>query len=207
MSLNWLGLMAWLIIFVLAYVASRLIRKRHLTMILQHHRHFSWTVFGLDLLQVAVVLGLIGGMLYLHYFRPLNYADTQQVKVTYQTKPLILQTKGIKGYYVKISRRHQQDASQVYQYWTEGSRYTISSLDAGIATGTNPVVVGAHNYHFPTQLLKRAETRYHQAYVANATARYRNNWLNGLSWRVGQKASGYTLIRIPSDVFITAVGD
>ncbi|MFD1465091.1 LVIS_2131 family protein [Lapidilactobacillus mulanensis] len=199
---NWIGLGAWFILLVFLIFIVQNIRHRHIKMIVMTRRTFSFTTFLLDLLLVAIFIGGLGFMSYQTFFRHVDVTDQDLVSVKYSTVPLVLQTNGGNGYFVTVEQGEGRTPIQKYTYWTQGNQYQVKSIHASIATGEDPITIGARVYRFPSKMIKNADKKY-EAFVATVRATYKPTFLNGLGMRVGHNALDYTMIRVPSSVFVS----
>lgn len=200
---NIIGIVAWVI--VLAWVIFTIvnIRTRHLRMIIKEHQRFTWRNLILDLVEVVVMVALIIGMTYVTFFRSPNLKNDQEVKITYNYKPLVLQTNGVQGYFVKVQNGNGKKPIQHYTYWTQGARYEVSSNYAGIVTAGDPLAAPGGSLPWPKQKVKKVDQEMQHAFVAHLSAKYQPTFLNGLGLRVGRHAYSYFLIRVPADTFVT----
>lgn len=203
---NWIGLIAWFILLVFLIFIVQNIRHRHIKMIIMTKRTFSFSTMLLDLLLIAIFAGGLGFMSYQTFFAHVDVSNHKMVSVKYATTPLVLQTNGANGYFVTVEQGKGRMPIQTYTYWTEGTKYQVKSIHASIATGTDPVSIGAKVYRMPTKLIKKADQDYRQAFVATARATYKPNFWNGLGMRVGKNAVDYTMIRVPSSTFVSKSG-
>ncbi|WP_461219439.1 LVIS_2131 family protein [Lapidilactobacillus salsurivasis] len=200
---NLIGIGAWLLLLVYLIVIIQNIRHRHIRMIVMNRKTFSWPVFGKDMLLVVVFAAGFVFMAYQTLFNRVDVSEQDRVAVSYTTEPLVLQTSGGTGYMVTVARGSGREAIQTYTYWTEGHRNQVKSIHASIATGSKPVSIGARVYHFPNKMIKKADKRYNQAFVARVEATYKPGFWNGLGMKVGHNALEYTMIRVPSSVFVS----
>lgn len=200
---NWIGLAAWFVLLVFLIFIVQNIRHRHIKMIIMTKRTFSLSTMLLDLLLITIFLGGLGFMSYQTFFSHVDVADQKMVAVKYDTTPLVLQTNGANGYFVTVEQGEGRMPIQTYTYWTEGNKYQVKSIHASIATGNDPISIGAKVYQIPSKLIKKADQDYRQAFVATARATYKPNFWNGLGMRVGKNAVDYTMIRVPSSTFVS----
>lgn len=199
---NCIGLIAWFILSVYLIFIVQNIRHRHIKMIVMSRRTFSWSTFLLDLLLVVIFLGGLSVMGYQTFLRHVDVTDQDLVRVKYSTTPLVLQTNGGNGYFVTVEQGEGKTPIQRYTYWTQGNKYQVKSIHASIATGEDPITIGARAYRFPSKMIKNADKKY-EAFAATVRATYRPTFWNGLGMRVGHNALDYTMIRVPSSVFVS----
>ncbi|MFD1670491.1 LVIS_2131 family protein [Agrilactobacillus yilanensis] len=206
-SWNIIGIVAWVIVLVWVIFIVMNIRKRHLKMIIKDHKRFTWQNLILDIVEVAVFVVITLGMTYVTFFRLPDLKDNNEVKITYNYKPLVLQTNGVQGYFVKVQNGNGKRPIQYYTYWTQGARYEISSKHAGIVTASDPLATPGGSLPWPKAKVKKVDQEMQHAFVAHLSAKYQPNFLNGLGLRVGHHAYSYFLIRVPSDTFVDTTND
>ncbi|AXX65151.1 MAG: hypothetical protein J6584_05755 [Lactobacillus sp.] len=205
MHLNWnlLGLAVWLIIIVAIVAVIFNIRKRHLKMIVVHKKRHSLSNSLLDIIEVGAILLAIGTMFYLTFLNKVSVKDTQRVYLTYEVKPLVMQTKDAQGFYVQAKEAQGKNIMQYYTYWVKGARFTVPGNNASISDGHQPISLNAKNYPWPHT--EKYDKKYQYAYVMTMIARYKNNVTNGLGLHAGNVATDYSLIRVPSSTFVNII--
>lgn len=199
---NYIGVVAWLIVLAWLIFMILNIRKRHLKMIIKDHKRFTLENLLLDLGSVIIFIALAVSMTYATFLRQPDLRDKNEVRIVYHYHPLVLQTNGVQGYFVKVHNGNGKKPIQYYTYWTNGARYQVSSNHAGVATGTNPLSISGAGMPWQKQKIKKIDEQMQHAFVAQLSARYRPNFMNGLGLRVGRHAENYFLIRVPADTFV-----
>ncbi|MCD2256813.1 hypothetical protein FHQ08_08760 [Lactobacillus sp. CC-MHH1034] len=199
---NFIGITAWLIVLAWLIFIIINIRQRHLRMIIKERQRFSAKHLILDIVEIFVFFILFIGMMYVTFFRTPNLKATDEVKLTYSYKPLVLQTNGSQGYFVKVQNGGTKRSTQYYTYWVKGARYEVSSNYATITSTSKPLTVNNTGIPWPKVQLNRIDEQMQQAFVARAKGTYQPNFMNGLGLHVGHTAVDYFLIRVPADTFI-----
>jgi hypothetical protein len=116
---------------------------------------------------------------------------------------MIMQTtKDGQGYYIKIDKNSSNGSNNVYQYWLDNSKYSVSSREASISDGTLPFNVSGVHLNWPMKKISKMDQKYQYAYVVTAEAKYKSNFINGLGMRAGHYASEYRVLRVPARSFI-----
>ncbi|NVY97167.1 hypothetical protein HU830_08545 [Lactobacillus sp. DCY120] len=201
MNLNWnlLGFLIWLL-FVIAVGALIVnIRHRHLKMVVVQRQHHSWLNLSLDFGLSGIMLLVFGGLFYLTFLQPVTVTNSQQVKLSYKLRPLVMQTENAQGFYVEAHEASDKSIIKYYTYWTRGAKYNVPGNNASISDGKQPISLNAKNYPWPD--VTHYDQKYQSAYALTLVAHYRNNWRNGLGFRAGTVATDYTVIRVPSSTF------
>lgn len=202
LSWNVLGVVVWVLIILYLVFVVQNIRKRHIRMIIKLHKNFSWSTLGLDLLEVVVFLIAAIWMFNRSFLDNPDLENQTLIMSKTSYTPLILTPASKNSYYVTISSAKRKIASQTYSFYKAGNRVTVSSNNATIADGKDPLNVDAQKIPFSKNKLKQVDHRYQRAYVATYTATYRNNWQNGLGLHAGHVASRFYLIRVPDQSFV-----
>ena len=200
---NFIGIGAWLVVLLYLILIIRNIRHRHIKMIITEKKTFKWQLLLRDLVLILIFIAGFGFMSYQTFFSHARVTDKDRVKTVYSTEPLILQTDGATGYYVSVEHGEGRAAIQTYTYWTEGHRNQVKSIQSSIATGKKPISIGARVYRFPSDWIKKADEKYNQAFVAKVEATYKPCFWNGLGMHVGHNAFDYTMIRVPTSLFVS----
>lgn len=201
-SWNWLGVACWTLAVIILVFAVQNIRKRRLKMLVTEHRRFSGKNFALDLVWIIVLVASFGFMTYATFLHSDNIDNKETIELKYSYRTLVMQTKGDQGYLVRVHNGAGHNPIQTYTYWTEGSRYQISSQTATISTGKKIVPAEAAAYPWQTKALDRVDKNTRQSFVAVIRATYKNTPFNGLGLHAGRAASYHELIRLPSDLFV-----
>ncbi|MBA1433990.1 LVIS_2131 family protein [Bombilactobacillus bombi] len=202
MHLNWniLGLAVWLLIIVAIVLVIINVRSRHLKMIVVQKKHRSLSNSLLDVLEIGAILLAIGGMFYLTFFNKVSIKDTNRIYLSYEVKPLVMQTKAAQGFYVQAKQAQSKNVIQYYTYWVNGAKIKVPGNNASISDGHQPISLNAKNYPWPNA--EKYDKKYQYAYVMTMVARYKNNAINGLCLHAGAVATDYYLIRVPSSTFV-----
>mgnify|MGYP004466792159 CR=1 FL=1 len=198
---NLIGLVAW--VAVVAYLAFIIwnIRNRHLKMVVVFRKQHEGRTWLLDLIEVAVFLVALCGMAWVTWLRPLDYADTSTISVKYTYDKLMLRTDNDRSYFVSVTSGNGTQPTRYYTYWTEGTKYEISSRNADVSSATDALTVRASAYPWQNKKLAALEKQDEKAYVATYIGTYKPTFLNGLGMHVGHTAQRFSLIRIPNDTF------
>lgn len=203
---NFIGILAWIIVIVLLFLVVFNIRNRHLKILVEHKAKITWKTVCLDVIEILVVVAAVIGMLYLSLFSRVDVNDKSDIAVTYQFDPMIMQTtRDGQGYYVKIDKKSSNGSTSVYKYWLNNSEYTVSSREANVSDATLPFSAPGTHLNWPMKKIAKMDQKYQHAYVVTASAKYKNNFINGLGLRAGRYASEYRVIRVPERSFIDVV--
>ncbi|UQS84143.1 LVIS_2131 family protein [Bombilactobacillus thymidiniphilus] len=200
---NWLGIVVWLLVVLIVIGLILDVRRRHLKRIMSQKEQPTLGNVFLDIAEFLVALAVVLGMFYVTFLDHVDVKDTNQIRLSYEVKPLVMQTQATQGFYVQARESKDKDMVQYYKYWTEGAKYSVPGNNASISESTQPTTLNAKNYPWPDT--KKYDKKYQKAYVITMVARYRNNWRNGLGINAGSVATDYTLIRVPSDTFVKIV--
>ncbi|WP_390409060.1 LVIS_2131 family protein [Lacticaseibacillus jixiensis] len=203
---NLIGLAAWVIL--LAYLVFVIInvRSRHLKMVVVYRRHHSLNTALIDCAEILVGVLAIYAMSWVTWLRPVDYADRSAISVKYTYDKLIMQTDANRSYFVSVTSGNGTKPTHYYTYWTEGTKYQISSRNADVSTATDPLTVRASAYPWDNKQLAKLEKIDEKAYVATYIGTYKPTVLNGLAMHVGHTAQRFSLIRIPNDTFQKVAG-
>ncbi|MBE7901796.1 hypothetical protein IPD43_30035, partial [Paenibacillus polymyxa] len=77
-------------------------RRRHIKAIVKSGRQVSPSVVLVDLVEVAVLLLAVAGMVWVSWLRPIDYRDSHEVTISHSAQPLILQTGDEHSFYVRV---------------------------------------------------------------------------------------------------------
>ncbi|MCH4009511.1 LVIS_2131 family protein [Companilactobacillus sp.] len=200
---NFIGILAWIIVIALLFLVVFNIRNRHLKILVEHKTKITWKTVCLDALEILVVIVAVIGMLYVSLFSRVDLNNKQDIAVSYKFEPMIMQTtKDGQGYYIKIDKNSSNGSNNVYQYWLDNSKYSVSSREASISDGTLPFNVSGVHLNWPMKKISKMDQKYQYAYVVTAEAKYKSNFINGLGMRAGHYASEYRVLRVPARSFI-----
>jgi hypothetical protein len=151
----------------------------------------------------VIVILAVSGMLYTSLFTKVDLNDKENIAVTYKYNPMIVQTTDDgQGYYVKINKQESSSSTDVYQYWLNNSKYTVSSQNATISDATLPFTVSGLRLNWPVKKIKKLDSKYQDAYVITMQAKYKNNFKNGLGLKANRYAMEYRVLRVPASSFI-----
>ncbi|TGD23395.1 hypothetical protein EGT49_05865 [Companilactobacillus suantsaicola] len=202
-SWNFVGIIAWIIVIALLIFVVFNIRNRHLKILVQKKTKITWTTILVDFLEILVVILMVSGLLYTSLFTKVDLTDKNDVNVTYKYDPMIIQTTDDgQGYYVKIDKKESSSSTDVYQYWLNNSKYTISSRNATISDATLPFTVSGLRLDWPMKKINKYDSKYQYAYVITVHAKYKNNFINGLGLKANRFAMEYRVLRVPARSFI-----
>ena len=101
-SWNLIGLFAWVILIAYLFFIIWHIRRRHIKAIVKSGRQVSPSVVLVDLVEVAVLLLAVAGMVWVSWLRPIDYRDSHEVTISHSAQPLILQTGDEHSFYVRV---------------------------------------------------------------------------------------------------------
>ncbi|KRK74016.1 LVIS_2131 family protein [Lacticaseibacillus nasuensis] len=198
---NLIGVVAWLIVAAWLVFTVMNIRSRHLRMLVVAKREHSAKTALIDCAEIVVLILLAVGMSWVTWFRQPDRIDGNSVHVRYTYDKLLLQTDASRSYYVSVTRGNGTQPVQYYTYWTNGAKYQITSRNADVAAGTDPLTVRASNLPWQEKQLAKWDKQSERAYVATYIATYEPTFLNGLGMRVGRTATRFSIIRIPNETF------
>ena len=202
-SWNFVGIIAWIIVIALLIFVVFNIRNRHLKILVQKKTKITWTTILVDFLEILLVILMVSGLLYTSLFTKVDLTDKNDVNVTYKYDPMIIQTTDDgQGYYVKIDKKESSSSTDVYQYWLNNSKYTISSRNATISDATLPFTVSGLRLDWPMKKINKYDSKYQYAYVITVHAKYKNNFINGLGLKANRFAMEYRVLRVPARSFI-----
>ena len=202
-SWNFVGIIAWIIVLALLIFVVFNIRNRHLKILVQQKKKITGITILTDLLEIVVVILAVSGMLYTSLFTKVDLNDKENIAVTYKYNPMIVQTTDDgQGYYVKINKQESSSSTDVYQYWLNNSKYTVSSQNATISDATLPFTVSGLRLNWPVKKIKKLDSKYQDAYVITMQAKYKNNFKNGLGLKANRYAMEYRVLRVPASSFI-----
>ncbi|KRK77562.1 hypothetical protein FC67_GL000316 [Companilactobacillus alimentarius DSM 20249] len=202
-SWNFVGIIAWIIVIALLIFVVFNIRNRHLKILVEKKKKITWTTILTDLLEIVVVILAVSGLLYTSLFTKVDLTNQDDVAVTYKYNPMIVQTtEDGQGYYVRINKKESSSATDVYQYWLNNTKYTVSSQNSTISDATLPFTVSGLHLDWPMKKIKKMDSRYQNAYVITVQAKYKNNFINGLGLKANRFAMEYRVLRVPARSFI-----
>lgn len=176
------------------------IRVKKLMLIAKTKKRFDGKLFARYVAMIVVAVLWLGGLIYLHFFQPVDYNDNGQVRLATKYQPLQLHNQG-DDYYFVLTKRSTAGKRPIvsYTYWTNDSKYMVSSHFSSITDGSRLIPVEATSLPWNKQKLAKIDGTTGHAYAAVMTAYYRNTPLNGLGLRANHVASSYTLIRVPGE--------
>lgn len=202
-SWNFVGIIAWIIVIALLIFVVFNIRNRHLKILVVKKGKITGATILMDFVEILVVIFAVSGMLYTSLFTKVDLTDKSGVAVSYKYDPMIVQTTNDgQGYYVKIDKKESNTATDVYQYWINNSTFTVSSRNATISDATLPFTVSGMHLDWPMKKIKKADSKYQDAYVITVRAKYKNNFINGLGLKANRYAMEYRVLRVPARSFI-----
>ena len=202
-SWNFVGIIAWIIVLALLIFVVFNIRNRHLKILVQQKKKITGVTILTDLLEIVVVILAVSGMLYTSLFTKVDLNDKDNITVSYKYNPMIVQTTDDgQGYYVKINKQESSSSTDVYQYWLNNSKYTVSSQNATVSDATLPFTVSGLRLNWPVKKIKKLDSKYQDAYVITMQAKYKNNFRNGLGLKANRFAMEYRVLRVPASSFI-----
>ncbi|MEY8441156.1 LVIS_2131 family protein [Lactobacillaceae bacterium 24-114] len=199
MSWNWLGWLVWILAFAFLWFVIHYIRVKQLMLIAKTKKRFDGKLFAQYVVLCLIAIIWLGGLISLRYFRPVDYNDTKQVRLTTTYHPLQIQNKGDNYYYVAAKRSDGGKRPIVsYTYWSGDSKYMVSSHFGSIAYGSRLISVDAMVFPWNKKKLATIDKQSAHAYAAVMTAYYKNTPINGLSLRANHVASSYTMLHVPA---------
>jgi len=199
---NLIGLFAWLLIVIYLVFIVMNIRARHIKMIVSGNQKRSGQTVLLDIVEVVVLLAAIWGMAWVTWLRPVDYGNKQEISVKHRYANLVLQTGSDHSYYVTVHSGNGKDPVRYFTYWTEGAKYQITSRNATIADGPEPLTIAASAYPWSKKTLTKMDKITERAYVATFSGTYKPTFLNGLGMHVGHNAQRFSILRIPNETFV-----
>lgn len=199
---NSIGLIAWVVLLAYLIFIIINIRQRHLKMVVQEHKTRSLKTTLIDIAEVIVLFVAVWGMVWVTWLRPVDFTDKSSVTIKHSYNNLVLKTGDTHSYFVSVRSGNGKNPIRYYTYWTEGARYQISSLNATIADGVDPLTMSASAYPWSKKTLTKMDKITEKAYVATMTATYKDTFLNGLGMHAGKTADHFSLIRIPNETFV-----
>lgn len=202
MSWNLLGILIWVVIILYLIIIIQNIRTRRIKMIVKDHKHFTWKNFTITVVEVAIFLLAAGWALGQGIFDNPDLNDSSRITSTVKYEPLVMNTGAGNSTYVKINAATRKNGTQTYTYYRAGSKTTVSGNYASVAYGNTANDVNAARIPYEKKMLNKMDKKYQRAYVAIYTAKYKNNWQNGIGLHANRIATRYYLIRIPDDSFI-----
>jgi len=197
---NLIGLIAWLLILAYLIFIVMNIRTRHIRMIVANQGR-AGTIMT-DIVEVLVLFGLLWGMAWVTWLRPVDYGDTAAISVKHSYANLVLKTGDTHSYYVSVRSGNGKDPVRYFTYWTEGAKYEITSRNATIADGPEPLTIAASGYPWSKKTLTKMDKITEKAYVATYSGTYKPTFLNGLGMHVGHNAQRFSILRIPNETFV-----
>lgn len=197
---NFLGLIVWIMIVVAIILTVINIRHRHLKMIIVQKKHHSAVNAVIDVFEVGLILIISCLMFYLTFLNKVDLKNPQQIRLTYEVHPLVMQTQKAQGFYVQAKQAPSKNTMQYYTYWVKGAKVSVPGNNASISDGRQPIGLNAKNYPWPDTA--KYDQHYQYAYVLTMVVHYRNTWRNGLGFHAGAIATDYSIIRVPSSTFV-----
>lgn len=202
-SWNLLGILIWVVIILYLVFVVQNIRKRRIKMIIKEHKRFSWPNFLVDIVEIVIFLVAAGWMFNQCLMDNPDLDDTARISSSVKYEPLIMTTGGTgNSSYVTINSSKKKVGSQSYTFYRAGTKMTVSSNYASVSYGDNPTNINAEKIPYVKKELTKKDREFQRAYVAVYTARYKQNWQNGIGIHAGRIATQYYLIRIPDSSFI-----
>lgn len=199
---NWLGILLWVVLILYLVFIVQNIRKRHLQMIIRYRKRFDAKTFSLDIVELLVLFVGLFLLVRQTFFDNPDLANREAVTSKIEYRPLILSTGAHSSYYVTAHSEKKTRPAQSYSFYSDGNHITVDSRYATISSGTKPSAVNAAMIPYSKKELAKADRHYQKAFMAVYTARYKNNWRNGLGLHAGRIAVRYYLLRVPDDTFI-----
>ena len=201
-SWNLLGILIWVAIILYLVFIIQNIRRRRIKMIIKEHRRFSPRNVMLDVLEIVVLFVAAGWIINQGILDNPDLEDASRISSTIKYEPLIMSTGTGNSSYVTINSSKKKEGSQTYTFYRAGSKMTVSSDYASVAYGNTATDVNAEKIPYIKKELTKMDKKYQRAYVAIYTAKYKQNWRNGIGLHAGRIATVYYLIRIPDASFI-----
>lgn len=198
---NLIGLAAWLILLAYLIFIVWNIRHRHLKMVVVFRNQHAGRTVLIDIVEALVFFVALYAMSWVTWLRPVDYADKTVVSAKYTYDKLMLQTDSDRSYFVTVTSGNGTKPVHYYTYWTEGSKYQISSRNADVSFATDALTVRASAYPWQSKQLAKLEKTDEKAYVATYIGTFKPTFINGLGMHVGHTAQRFSLIRIPNDTF------
>jgi hypothetical protein len=199
---NLIGIFAWLVLLAYLIFMINNIRSRHLRMIVVHGKKRSGRTIAIDIAEVVVLLAAAYGLFFAAWVRPVDYASGNDVTVKHEYAPLVMQIDDDQQYYVTVQSQTAKSPLRHYTYWSEGTKVQVSSQNADVAADASPLPISASAYPWSKKKLIALDKTTDKAFAATVTARYKNNFLNGLGMRAGREADYFTIIRVPNKQLI-----
>ncbi|MGR3742454.1 LVIS_2131 family protein [Companilactobacillus sp. DQM5] len=203
MSLSWnlVGIAAWIILIIWFVFTIHDIRRRHLKMIVVEKKKFSILGTTIDFVEVLILIVGFGFMNSTTFLNHANINDNSKVSITYKYEPLVIQTNGDIGFYVK-KETNEKTSTDEYTYWEKSAKYKVSSKNAFIVSETKNLKNTIDNYPWNKEALIKADKENQGAFVAKITSRYKNTFINGLGMHAGKKADEFRIIKVPAENFV-----
>jgi hypothetical protein len=199
---NLIGIVAWLAVIVYLIFIVNNIRSRHLRMIVVHGKKRSGKTIAIDIVEVLVFLAAAYGLFFAAWVRPVDYTSGNDVTVKHSYAPLVMQIDEEQQYYVTVQSQTAKSPLRHYTYWSEGTKVQVTSQNADVASDASPLPVSASAYPWSKKKLLELDKTTDKAFAATVSARYKNNFLNGLGMRAGRRADYFTIIRVPNKQLI-----
>ncbi|WP_125706486.1 LVIS_2131 family protein [Lacticaseibacillus daqingensis] len=197
---NLIGIGAWVVLIAYLIFVMMNIRSRHLKMVVMRQKPARTLM--IDALELVVLAAAAYGMAWVTWLRPVDFTDTSSIAVHYQYDKLIIQPDASSSYYVTVQSGNGKVPVRHFTYWTAGAKTEITSQNADLSTGTNPLTIRASAYPWQTKRLAELDRTAEKAWVASLTSTYKPTFLNGLGMHVGHSAERFDLIRVPNDTVI-----
>ncbi|WP_268912456.1 LVIS_2131 family protein [Lentilactobacillus sp. SPB1-3] len=198
---NLVGMALWLILIIYLIWMIHDMRSRRLRLLVTEKKSFTWNNFTKSAIELVIFVLAFWGMTYATFFQDVNKLDKSAVTTSYTYKPLVLRY-AQRSHYVTVSNTDGRKPVQVYTFYLQGGKYEVTSNDATISYGANPLNVSASAYKWNKEWLKHLDVRNQKAWVGIITTTYKKNFINGIGLHAGRQANRYSLIRIPDKSFM-----
>lgn len=200
---NLIGMGLWLLLLIYLVWMVHDMRVRRLKLIVTEKKSFSAQNLTKSTIEMIIFLLGLWGMSYATFFQDVSKLNTNRVTVAYHYKPLVLDTtSAAQSTYVTVRTGKGRKPIQVYKYSTDGETDQVSSLDATISGGKDPINVSASAYKWNKKTVKRYDTKTQKAWVGVVETTYKKDFLNGIGLHAGRLANRFTLIRVPDHSFV-----
>jgi hypothetical protein len=199
---NFIGIAAWVLLLIYLIFICINIRSRHIKNIVVHGKKKSGQTILIDLIEVIIFFAVGYGLFYAAWLRPVDYTAKDEVSVSHEYVPLVLQTDEDQSYYVVVQAANSKTPVKRFTYWADGSKVQVSSHNAMLNYDAATLPVRAASYPWNKKILKEIERSSDHAFAATVNAKYKDTFMNGLGMHAGKNADSFTIIRIPNDQLI-----